>query len=111
MNSGVQAILLRVNPPCFCSLQAVSFRNFLIGNRGVQALWPLLRYARALKSLNLAGNDIHDQGMQHIIRVLEADVQGQGKDDVGGLLVVDLSRNPITGSISQALWRFNEARK
>jgi len=109
MNSGVRELLM-TTPPCFCSLQAVNFRNFLIGNRGVQALWPLLRYARALKSLNLSGNDIHDSGMQHILQVLEADVQGSGKDDVGGLLVVDLSRNPITGSVFTDLMRFNDAR-
>lgn len=64
MNSGVKELLmartLDEHTPCFCSLQCVNFRNFLLGNRGVVALWPLLRYARALKALNLAGNDIHD---------------------------------------------------
>lgn len=111
MNSGVQAILLRVNPPCFCSLQAVSFRNFLIGNRGVQALWPLLKYARALKSLSLAGNDIHDSGMRHVIKVLAADLQSSKKDDVGGLLALDLSYNPVTQRIHEELCGFMETRK
>lgn len=110
MNSGVQELLM-TSPPCFCSLQAVNFRNFLLGNRGVQALWPLLKYARALKSLNLAGNDIHDTGMLHIFSVLMADAQNQAKDDVSGLLVVDLSRNPITGSIYEDIHHFNESRK
>jgi len=115
MNSGVKELLMsslvQNNTACFCSLQAVNFRNFLLGNRGVQALWPLLRYARALKSLNLAGNDIHDEGARHIISVLEADAQNLGKDDVGGLLMVDLSKNPITGSLAEDLMRFNDKRK
>jgi len=110
MNSGVQEILLRVNPPCFCSLQAVSFRNFLIGNRGVQALWPLLKYARALKSLSLAGNDIHDSGMLHVTERLKADQHSGKKDDVGGLLVLDLSYNPVTQCIHEELNEFMEAR-
>jgi hypothetical protein len=110
VNSGVKELLI-TQPPCFCSLQAVSFRNFLIGNRGVQALWPLLRYARVLKSLNLVGNDIHDTGVQHILQVLEADAQAAGKDDISCLLLVDLSRNPITGALVPDLMHFNDARK
>jgi len=110
MNSGVKELLMTA-PPCFCSLQAVNFRNFLLGNRGVQALWPILRYARALKSLNLAGNDIHDEGARFIITVLEADAANLGKDDVGSLVLVDLSKNPITGSLAEDLMRFNDKRK
>lgn len=106
MNSGVKELLMTA-PPCFCSLQSVNFRNFLLGNRGVQALWPLLRYARALKSLNLAGNDIHDDGARHILAVLEADYHV----DVGGLEVIDLSKNPITGSLAAELMAFNTKRK
>jgi hypothetical protein len=110
VNSGVR-LLLMTTPPCFCSLQTVNLRNYLLGNRGVQALWPLLKYARALKSLNLTGNDIHDTGAMHVVSVLEADAQNQGKDDLGGLLVVDLSQNPITGGMFEGIWHFNETRK
>lgn len=113
MNSGVkqQLLISLQGAPCFCSLQAVNFRNYLIGNRGAQALWPLLRYARGVKSLNLAGNDIHDEGARFLVSALEADALNLGKDDVGQLLLVDFSKNPITGALADDLMKFNDKRK
>jgi hypothetical protein len=115
MNSGIRDMLRNggfgTGQVCFCSVQSVNFRHYLLGNRGVQALWPLLRYGRALKSLNLAENDIHNTGMQYILKCLEEDAAGKGKDDVGGLVCIDLSRNPFTGAIAPDITQFNEARK
>jgi hypothetical protein len=110
MNSGVMELLLTA-PPCFCSLQAVNLSNFLIGNRGVQGLWPLLRYARALKALNLAGNGIKDFGMRHIISIFNGDFYQEKNNEVAGLLVLDLSNNPITGACAEELSRFYDKRK
>jgi len=112
INSGVRGLLMHPTP-CFCSLQAVNFKNFLIGNRGVQGLWPLLRYARALKSLNLAGNGIRDWGVRHIISVFQNDYTdiSSKNSDVCTLLVLDLSHNPITSACAQELFNFYSSRK
>lgn len=111
MNSGVQELLL--SSPCFCGLQVINFRNMLIGNRGVRGLWPLLKYARALKSLSLAGNCIHDDGVLYVIHTIEGENKGADhhKSDVGGLLVLDLSQNPFSQVVAPEIARFYEARK
>lgn len=110
LNSGMRDMLLMA-PPCFCSLQSVNLSNFLIGDRGVQGLWPLLRYARALRSLNLAGNGIRDTGTRHIIKVFESEFYQEKNNDLVGLLILDLSHNPITGAVAEELYRFYESRK
>mmetsp|Transcript_122536 Transcript_122536/g.192232 ORF Transcript_122536/g.192232 Transcript_122536/m.192232 type:complete len:556 (-) Transcript_122536:81-1748(-) len=110
VNSGMKEILL-ATPPCFCSLQSANLSNLLLGDRGVQGLWPLLRYARALRSLNLAGNGIRDSGTRHIIKVFESEFYKEKNNEAVGLLILDLSHNPITGACAEELYRFYESRK
>jgi hypothetical protein len=110
VHSGIRALILQ-SPPCFCSLKSLNLRSYLIGNRGAQALWPLLRHARALKSVNLSGNNLHDSGAKFILSNLKYDVLNQGPDAVYGLLVLDLSHNPITGGIFNQLCNFSSTCK
>merc|ERR1711884_993445 len=85
--------------------------NLLIGDRGVQGLWPLLRYARALRALNLAGNGVRDSGTRHIMKVFSSEFYQEKNNALVGLLILDLSHNPITGACADELNKFYESRK
>jgi len=91
VNSGVEGILLR-SGTCFCSLEVVSFRDFLLGDRGVRGILPLFKAGRRVRSLSLAGNAIHDKGLKAVAAAL---------CEPGVLLllsVLDLSGNHFTSS-------------
>jgi len=95
-NSGIMGFLARCGcppSPCFCSLSEVSFRDFYVGDRGIVAVLPLLRYARGLKLLSLAGNAIHRKGLEHIL------VSCKNYLRQGVLTALDLSHNPLTTSL------------
>mmetsp|Transcript_31740 Transcript_31740/g.69352 ORF Transcript_31740/g.69352 Transcript_31740/m.69352 type:complete len:432 (-) Transcript_31740:85-1380(-) len=88
LNTGIRNLL--TNPEtCFCSLYIVSFRNLLLGDRGVLGLLSLLKSGRRLRCLNLAGNQLGDAGVRASTRMFrQAGVLAR-------LAVLDLSHNPI----------------
>lgn len=88
-NSGVSSYVLGCDP-CLCGLEVVSFRNLFVGDRGVVALLPLLRYSRNLRSLNLAGNGLRRDGIQTIVGALQ-----EPGEHTTSLCILELSQNPM----------------
>lgn len=97
-NSGVKKLLANCDP-CFCWLESVSFKNHLLGDRGVLGLLPLLKFCRTLKSLNLAGNGLRSEGLGALVS--EFKTPGEHL----GLCVLDLSHNPIHGKCFDEILR------
>mmetsp|Transcript_113158 Transcript_113158/g.320262 ORF Transcript_113158/g.320262 Transcript_113158/m.320262 type:complete len:618 (-) Transcript_113158:39-1892(-) len=89
INSGVQNLLLN-SSICFCNLETMSFRDFLLGDRGIEGILPLFRSVRRLKSLSLAGNRIREKGLRLVSNAL------RDPSILVTLVVLDLSYNPIT---------------
>lgn len=68
------------------------FRNLLLGSRGVLAVLPLFPSLHRMKCLSFSGNGLRDAAVQAIAATL-GDL-----DKAPGLLVLDLSNNPIAGT-------------
>lgn len=100
-NSGVLALLQRSvtikESGCFCRLQLVTFRNFALGDRGLQALLPLLTFTHSLKCLCLAGNGAREASIRQLCAILsDANVMEL-------LVALDLSQNPLGAAASEEL--------
>eukprot|EP00747_Dinoflagellata_sp_TGD_P167940 gnl/TRDRNA2_/TRDRNA2_193285_c0_seq1.p1 gnl/TRDRNA2_/TRDRNA2_193285_c0~~gnl/TRDRNA2_/TRDRNA2_193285_c0_seq1.p1 ORF type:complete len:634 (-),score=55.52 gnl/TRDRNA2_/TRDRNA2_193285_c0_seq1:156-1970(-) len=98
-NSGVRDLLTYCDP-CFCCLTVVSFRNFLLGDRGVLGLLPLFRFSRCLQSVNLSGNLLKGEGVSGVLSAFQ---------EAGhhlNLLICDLSNNPISSPLADELLQF-----
>merc|ERR1712242_327874 len=95
VNSGVRNMLTnctRGEGTCFCNLEVVSFRNFFLGDRGLDGLIPLFKFARSLKYLSLAGNGMRETSLKHFSTVMLEPTF------LFYLIALDLSHNPITSS-------------
>lgn len=103
-NSGVTDFLTS-SATCFCNLEVVSFRDLMLGDRGIVGVLSLFRSARRLRALSLAGNNLGRAGLR---RALGA-VQEPGM--LALLSVIDLSHNPMPGNFDQDLLRFLAIRK
>eukprot|EP00929_Paragymnodinium_shiwhaense_P065416 TRINITY_DN32794_c0_g2_i1.p1 TRINITY_DN32794_c0_g2~~TRINITY_DN32794_c0_g2_i1.p1 ORF type:complete len:649 (+),score=138.35 TRINITY_DN32794_c0_g2_i1:134-2080(+) len=96
INTGVEKLLMH-SGTCFCNLSHVSFKNLLLGDRGVQGILPLFRSGRRLRSLSLVGNHIREKGLKLVSDALsEAGI-------LLGLSVLDLSANPIASASAMPL--------
>jgi len=105
-NSRVRELLTRCSDwMCFCDLEVVSFRNCMLGDRGLLAMLPLLTFARALRCLNLVGNGMREGSLRQLVSALLEPTT------CSGLLVLDLSQNSIPHKGAEWLLRFLPRRR
>lgn len=96
VNSGVEELLLN-SATCFCTLESVSFRDLMLGDRGMQAILPLFKSCRRLKSMSLAGNNMREKSLTLVCKTLRE------VNTLTLLSVLDLSHNPITAASGQEI--------
>jgi len=105
-NSRVRELLKRCSKwMCFCDLEVVSFRNCLLGDRGLLAMLPLLTFARGLKCLSLIGNGMREASIRQLVAALLEPT------NCSSLLVLDLSQNAIPQKGAEWLLRFLPRRR
>lgn len=75
---------------CICMQEGGSFKNLLLGNRGILSVLPLLQCMKALKHLSLTGNGLRDAGIRAVVSTLS------GEESLPQLCVLDLSHNPLS---------------
>merc|ERR1712217_476234 len=90
---------------CFCNLQVISFRNFFLGDRGLDGLLPLFKFARALRHLSLASNGMREAFLQHLSTALLEPTF------LFHLISLDLSHNPISSASMDDLLKLLPQRK
>lgn len=108
VNSGIRSMLTncpRVEGTCFCNLHVVSFRNFLLGDRGLDGVVPLLKFGRQLRYLSLAGNGMRGRSLSHLSTCLLEPTF------LPHLSVLDLSHNPVVSSSVDELLRLLPQRQ
>mmetsp|Transcript_18731 Transcript_18731/g.36765 ORF Transcript_18731/g.36765 Transcript_18731/m.36765 type:complete len:426 (-) Transcript_18731:371-1648(-) len=105
-NSRVRELLTRCSDSmCFCDLEVVSFRNCLLGDRGILAMLPLLTFARSLRCLSLVGNGMREGSLRQLVAALLEPTT------CSNLLVLDLSQNDIPQKGVEWLLRFLPQRR
>mmetsp|Transcript_16117 Transcript_16117/g.56171 ORF Transcript_16117/g.56171 Transcript_16117/m.56171 type:complete len:489 (-) Transcript_16117:65-1531(-) len=90
-NSAVVKLLDRClnKQVCYCSLSDLSFSNFMMGDRGLIALLPLLTFGRKLKCLNLTNNNLRSDSVRQLCAILGDALV------LTTLMLLDLSNNPL----------------
>lgn len=106
MNSGIRQYLTQFQgADCLCGMDVLNFRDYFIGDRGIPALVPLLRFPRNLKGLSLAGNGLRDAGLRALVDTI------MRSTCLLQLLVLDLSNNPIDGPCTERLLHILSPKK
>lgn len=103
-NTGVKNLLIQ-STPCFCWLQVVSFRDLLLGDRGILGVLTLFQFSHVLRSLNFTGNGLRESGVSSLLTLLNE--PGRLKH----LLILDLSHNPVGPASVEGLGQLLASRR
>jgi len=98
-NSGLRSVLFNCKP-CICNRASADFSSLLLGDRGIIGLLHIIPDMRGLRYLNLAGNGLRDTGLHAVLESLRKPMV------VSGLIVLDVSHNPIDTNGADDLTEF-----